>query len=359
MDNKFETADNAERSNNETGWEDVAAMANNFQPETPTSETTMQPETVSQPEKILTADNNVYREIAKNALKNWNGLTEEEADERILSSSVEELESQVYAQGSIKAALDGINGALKKDKIKKLKHQWYKLIPHGDREKQAKLSSEIDTIENDEQFDDIDKKELFDSILNDEKNSDIFKKLGEKLKGVEDKEEFALDVLSVVHDDWIKDNLKKLNDPNRVDKRYQFMPLEFIGIDEAKSDLIFVSPIFEAAGVKIDEAKLGYKYAQYRQGVRRIEDVREDLRDSIPSERFKFANQPKSLTWMDAPREVKEVQYYFENLGNRYDFKIDFTNVKDTRRLESCEHDWQKQRLYSAEVADQVCNKLA
>ena len=52
MDNKFETVGNTEQNNNEkTGWESVAAMANGFQPNTPTSEKAAQPETASQPEK--------------------------------------------------------------------------------------------------------------------------------------------------------------------------------------------------------------------------------------------------------------------------------------------------------------------
>ena len=113
MDNKFETAGNAEQNNNErTGWEGVAAMANNFQPNAQTTETVTRLETISQPERILTADNNVYREIAKNALKNWNGLTEEDATEKTTNLTEQELEESVGARSSIKSAIYGIYGAL-------------------------------------------------------------------------------------------------------------------------------------------------------------------------------------------------------------------------------------------------------
>ena len=49
-----------------------------------------------------------YQNIAKAALMNWNGLTEEEAQKRIESESVRELESQVYALSSVTHAVSGI-----------------------------------------------------------------------------------------------------------------------------------------------------------------------------------------------------------------------------------------------------------
>ena len=38
----------------------------------------------------------VYKQIAKDALMSWNGLSEEEATKVVQESSNEELESQVY-----------------------------------------------------------------------------------------------------------------------------------------------------------------------------------------------------------------------------------------------------------------------
>lgn len=49
-----------------------------------------------------------YQNVAKSALINWNGLTEEEATKKIQTESVEELEKQVYATDSIKYAILGI-----------------------------------------------------------------------------------------------------------------------------------------------------------------------------------------------------------------------------------------------------------
>ncbi len=61
----------------------------------------------------FTADNNVYKEIAKDALKNWNGLSEEEASKRVSEKSVDELESEVGTKSSIRSAATGIYWALK------------------------------------------------------------------------------------------------------------------------------------------------------------------------------------------------------------------------------------------------------
>ena len=50
----------------------------------------------------------VYGEIAKNALIKWNGLSEEEASEKVANSTFEELESQVGAKGSISVACESV-----------------------------------------------------------------------------------------------------------------------------------------------------------------------------------------------------------------------------------------------------------
>ena len=49
-----------------------------------------------------------YQNVAKAALINWNGLSEEEANLKIQTESVQELENQVCAMGSMKYAVAGI-----------------------------------------------------------------------------------------------------------------------------------------------------------------------------------------------------------------------------------------------------------
>ena len=173
----------------------------------------------------LNANNNIYREIARDALINWNGLSVEEANEKVKSSSVEELESQVGARGSIEAAVEGILGRLSK-------------------------------------YTDVDQGEVLDAVFNQDKNSDAMASLKTELGKVsaEKIEDFTLDILSDIHNRWIENNFHKFFDEKRADRLYQFMPLEAIGYKEATADLLFLKPILESAGIKINDEKLKSAY---------------------------------------------------------------------------------------------------
>lgn len=236
MNEKIETAGNPDNSGSrETGWEGVAAMANDFQGNKPMVET------VSQPEKNLNADNNVYREIAKNALENWNGLSDEEASEKVSGASVEELEGQVYAGDSIRAAVNGISKVLNEKGI-----MW---------DRGQKIAS-VEWNGSDE---------LLESVLNGSKQDAVFGELGDKIQKMFEyrsqddayqPEDFILDVLDNIHTDWIEHNSKKFFDENRANKQYQFMPLDLIGFKEAMADNIFLEPILKATGMRIPEDEL-------------------------------------------------------------------------------------------------------
>lgn len=254
MNEKYEAASNAEASNSkETGWESVAAMTDEFQG----GKTT---ETKTAKAEKLNADNNVYREIAKNALKNWNGLSDEEASEKVAGVSVEELENQVYAEDSIKAAIDGISNVLNKKGKISVKMGENGILPKTDEKIVAGWNGQ---------------EELLDSILTGNKQDASFTELGNQIQhmlearhDIEDdyfEEDFILDVLDNIHTDWIEHNSKKFFDEKRVDKQYQFMPLDLIGFKEAMTDNIFLEPILEAAGVNIpDDITLEQAYNDKR-----------------------------------------------------------------------------------------------
>ena len=53
-----------------------------------------------------------YYKVAREALIKWNGLTKEQADKVIAESSFKEIESQVYAQGSMMHAVNAIGRTL-------------------------------------------------------------------------------------------------------------------------------------------------------------------------------------------------------------------------------------------------------
>ena len=323
MDGKIETAGNAtDNGNGETGWDSVAAMADNFQANTPVTEAAPQPEIVSQPEKRLTADNNVYREIAKNALKNWNGLSDEEAAEKTSSATFEELEMNVGAKNSIHSAVRGICDALAKRNLLTKAEDDNDLLPEEDE--WHKTVPALET-----------------SIFKQEKSDGAFKDLAEKLEKVEDKENFVLDVLSDIHKDWIEDNIRKLRDPSRMNKRYQAMPLELIGFQEAKSDLLFVEPILNASGLELDEQKLKDAYDAYGDiDTLRFKELAKDPRAVEELEKRKPVSM-NSPEWKNTPELAMLVGGFcyeftqYEEFG--FDSPINYDNIEQSAKIQDVE----------------------
>lgn len=215
----------------------------------------------------------VYKQIARDALMNWNGLSEEEATKKVLESTNGELEQQVYAEGSIDYALQGFQ---EYSKVMFARRQGYGYgVPIDDRE----LA------------------ELKDFIMNGGKNleetgimPDDFLYVMKKNLGFTDDQMFeeeskagadmVISVLSTIHDGWVHDNQKKFM---ARDKKYQHMPLELIGWDEAKSDLLFLSPILSRMDIVVREEDLEAAYDERvkeffkEKGVTEIEDLQGEI----------------------------------------------------------------------------------
>ena len=163
-----------------------------------------------------------YQNVAKAALINWNGLSEEEANSKIQNETVQELEGQVYAMGSIKYAVVGIA-------------------------KQVLLNEE-ETIK------------FFDAVVNGPENAEVLGLVSEKVKDFS--EDQKLDVLSTIHDGWVTDNSSEKTFNKKVDRQQlrQYAPLELIGWNEVRSDLLFLNPVLEAVGVSVNEEVLSQAY---------------------------------------------------------------------------------------------------
>lgn len=75
-----------------------------------------------------------------------------------------------------------------------------------------------------------------------------------------DKNESVLEILSTIHDEWVKNNsnnfLKENDKGERRNKERQFVPLELLDWGEVQSDLLFLKPILEASGIELDEKEL-------------------------------------------------------------------------------------------------------
>ena len=163
-----------------------------------------------------------YQNVAKAALINWNGLSEDEAISKINNESISELESQVYAMSSMKYAVIGIS-------------------------KQIGLSEEETT-------------KFFDAVINGPENAEIFNTV--KAKSKDFSEEKQLGVLSTIHDGWVIDNSNEKTFNKKCDRKQlrQYAPLELIGWNEVKSDLLFLNPILKSIDVNVNEKNLEQSY---------------------------------------------------------------------------------------------------
>ena len=174
-----------------------------------------------------------YYMAAKEALMNWNGLSEEEAVKKINTESFDEIEAQVYAQSSMEAAMEGIAK--------------YIGIPKNRFEEKLLFDDLADLIY----------EGRFNTPLRNSIKNVVRRNSEANGKGKDDYNDLIMSTLFEVHDAWVRNNSKKFNSR---DKKYQHMPSELIGWKEVKADLLFVKPIFEAMGIEVNEEELEKVY---------------------------------------------------------------------------------------------------
>ena len=175
-----------------------------------------------------------YYQVAKQALMNWNGLSEEEAKKIVSTQTFDEIESQVYAKGSMDYAVEGIKASL--ELSDKDADELSVFIYEGGQSK---------VIDNWKKMIELQDSSLgMEDAYNAKHNKEMFNNL-------------IMDTLFYVHDGWVQDNVNKFYGR---EKKHQHMPSELIGWKEAKADLLFVRPIFEAAGIEVNEEELEQVY---------------------------------------------------------------------------------------------------
>ena len=170
-----------------------------------------------------------YYQVAREALIKWNGLSEEQADKIIEESSFEEVESQVYAQSSITSAATSIG----------------KSLGLNDEE----ISQFLD--------------EVFGRSESTEMTERLHHELGNKMLSTfrSSKHNYMpqliTDTMEDVHNNWVEDN-PGLFFTKKADRgqQYQYLPLELIGWNEAKSGLLFIKPIIYSIGGYADESEI-------------------------------------------------------------------------------------------------------
>ena len=201
-----------------------------------------------------------YRIIAKAALMSWPPyLSEEEATKIIENEEIQQLEDRVYAMSSVKWAVIGIA-------------------------KQLNLSIDESTA-------------FFDAVVNGPEDAKIIDSVKEKIKGFS--EEQKLEVLAAIHDGWVNNNSSEKVFNKKVDRQQlrQYAPLDLIGWNEVKSDLLFLKPILEAVDIQIDEESLSQAYHERVKNYleeKKINNM-DDLTELVRQGRNYYSKLPEEL----------------------------------------------------------------
>lgn len=200
-----------------------------------------------------------YQTVAKAALMNWNGLSEEEATKKINTESIKELENQVYALNSMKHAIIGLA-------------------------KQINLSEE-ETVE------------FFEAVISGPETAKIFKTVTKKSETLEEQQQ--LNILSTIHDGWVQENSNEKTFQKKMQREQlrQYTPLELIGWNEVKSDLLFLTPILNAIGVSVNEESLEESYHQRVESYLRKQKINaeEDITNLIAQGSLFYSALPSEL----------------------------------------------------------------
>ena len=166
----------------------------------------------------------VMGKITQGALMNWNGLSAEEAAAKTEELGDAKTASDNVTYGSEMASIEGISQILGLSK------------------------EEIEIMTND-----INTREA------------VSQELAEKVKTQLEERGLnasVIEILSVIHDNWVKSNGNKFEDPKRMGKLYQFVDLKLLDFKEAKLDLLFLKSILEANGIELDEVALQQEFLQ-------------------------------------------------------------------------------------------------
>lgn len=213
-----------------------------------------------------------YYQVAKKSLtkKEWHGLSEEEAEIKISSSTLEEIDGIVWAKETMDTALKSI--------VKNL----------GLTEKQSAM---LDAI-------------TYTGI--NEENKAVIDEIKEKINanGIS-VNSIIMDTLFSVHDGWVAASQKKFL---AREKKHQHMPSELIGWKEAKADLLFIKPIFEALGYTVSEQELEQEYN------RRVKEY--FLNNKIESEEDLVNLISKGSEFYPALKDQDSINEYLKNKEN-------------------------------------------
>ena len=199
-----------------------------------------------------------YRKVAKAAFMQWPPyLSDEEATKKAMAEDIKSLEDQVGAMSSVKSAVQSLATSLG-------------------------LSNEEQTL-------------FEDAIINGYADNKIFAAISEKAKTIDNVEELILKGLSDIHDNWVKNNASEKTFEKKASRNQlrQYTPLEIIGWNEAKSDLLFLNPVLSSIGITVNEQALQNAY--YEKLEKFLTDKGTNLESLIRSGKAFYPSLPDEL----------------------------------------------------------------
>jgi hypothetical protein len=180
-----------------------------------------------------------YYKVAREALIKWNQMNPADADLMIEQSDFDEIEQQVGAKNSMMYAIDSLADQLGLNNGAKADLQNYVFQENYNGNINPIISGILNGYTSDIEW------------FNSARTSENLNNNGYDINVL------VMNMLESVHNGWIKDNtgvfFTKKQDKGQ---QYQYLPIELIGWDEVKSDLLFVKPIMESVGSQIDENSL-------------------------------------------------------------------------------------------------------
>ena len=218
----------------------------------------------------------VYREIAANAIQNWelyNKKPEEarsEARKIAENTSIDDLENgHVWGKGSITAAVRSLIRQMGVD---------------------------------------VEPEAVVDDIYNDVDSSLV--NISSSLGVIENINAMIIQALRDIHDQWCIDNAGKFFEAGR-NKQYQHLPLELIGWEEAKSDFVFLAPILKKMGVDMDMESIQEQYENEKtvflrnNGITKEENLREFVASGLYLEELSSTLDENSSARKNLERSVE------------------------------------------------------
>ena len=166
------------------------------------------------------------------------------------------------------------------------------------------------------------------------------------VKGVEAS---VVEILSTIHDNWVKDNGNKFDAPKREKKLYQFGNLITMTYEDdgALADLLFLQPILEGAGIEVDvDGKLKAEFERQQReymeknGITDCKGLRayvKNLEENYPvikgvtTSKGKTINPPVRITDELKKTEVLErmVQQIADKIKIKYEREVDLSEIGD------------------------------